>query len=141
MNDCSYVDSFHFSSTKIITPSKICDPNNEFDQEYFEFGLFMSRREYKTIRRRLVTGKYQSAKEGNYLNPQKTFGYEAVRISKKDRVLQIIPEEAEIVQMIFNWYTEDRKTVVWIARQLTYMGMPTVKKRPEWNKETIKTCW
>ena len=26
--------------------------DNEFDEEYFEFGLFMSRREYKTIRRR-----------------------------------------------------------------------------------------
>ena len=45
--------AFKYSETRIITPFKTFDPNNEYDEEYFEFGLFMSRREYKTIRRRL----------------------------------------------------------------------------------------
>ena len=36
--------AFKIGNTKIITPSKTFDPNNEFDEEYFEFGLFMSRR-------------------------------------------------------------------------------------------------
>ena len=44
-------DTFKYSNTKIITPVKTYDPSNEFDEEYFEFGLFMSRREYKTINR------------------------------------------------------------------------------------------
>ena len=48
---------FKYSSTKIITPVKTYDPNNEFDEEYFEFGLYMSRREYKTINRRLQRGR------------------------------------------------------------------------------------
>lgn len=39
--------AFQFSNTLIITPMKTYDPNNEFDEEYFEFGLFMSRREFK----------------------------------------------------------------------------------------------
>ena len=43
--------TFQYSETLIVTPAKIYDPNNEFDEEYFEFGLFMRRREYKTIRR------------------------------------------------------------------------------------------
>ncbi len=42
--------AFKYSGTRIITPTKTYDPNNEFDEEYFEFGLFMSRREYQTIR-------------------------------------------------------------------------------------------
>lgn len=50
-------ESFKFSNTKIITPMKTYDPNNEFDEEYFEFGLFMSRREYKIINRRLQNRK------------------------------------------------------------------------------------
>ena len=49
--------AFKISETKIITPMKIYDPNNEFDEEYFEFGLFMSRREYKVINRRLQRGR------------------------------------------------------------------------------------
>ena len=56
--------TFKFSGTKIITPIKTYDPDNEFDEEYFEFGLFMSRREYKIINRRLQRGRLASAKRG-----------------------------------------------------------------------------
>ena len=35
--DQAYISQvFQFSGTQIITPSKTYDPNNEFDQEYFE---------------------------------------------------------------------------------------------------------
>ncbi|MDY2510326.1 MAG: recombinase family protein, partial [Ruminococcus callidus] len=59
--------AFKESDTKIITPVKTYDPNNEFDEEYFEFSLFMSRREYKTIKRRMQAGRVASIKEGNYI--------------------------------------------------------------------------
>lgn len=131
-------EAFQASHTKIVTPMKVYDPDNEFDQEYFEFGLFMSRREYKTIRRRLESGKHQSVADGNYILPQRVFGYYIVRPSKKDRTLVIRPDEAKIVQMIFAWYTEEKRSIGWIAKQLTYMGVPTVKGRPEWNRGTIR---
>ena len=50
-------EAFKLSGTKIITPIKIYDPNNPYDEEYFEFSLFMSRREYKAITRRIQTGR------------------------------------------------------------------------------------
>lgn len=132
-------DAFLATSTTILTEAKIYDPHSETDQNYFEFGLFMSRQEYKTIKRRLVAGKKQSVEEGNYLLPQRVFGYKIVRKSKKDRTLEIIPEEAKLVQMIFDWYTEDRRSTEWIAQQLTLMKVPTVKKKsPEWNRGTIR---
>lgn len=132
-------DAFQASSTAIMTVTKTYDPNNEFDQEYFEFGLFMSRREYKTIKRRLVAGKQQSVMEGNYLLPQRVFGYDIERRSKKDRTLVIREDEAKLVQMIFDWWTEDRKSTEWIAQQLTRMKVPTVTgKSPEWNRGTVR---
>lgn len=131
-------EAFQAAAAKIITPAKVYDPNNEFDQEYFEFGLFMSRREYKTIKRRLEAGKKQSVMEGNYLLPQRVFGYAIVRTSKKDRTLEIVPEEAELVRMIFDWYTEERRSYGWIARQLTELGIPTTRNRPEWNRGTVR---
>lgn len=131
-------DAFQASSTHIITPAKIYDPHNEFDQEYFEFGLFMSRREYKTIKRRLEAGKKQSVMEGNYILSQRIFGYNIERRSKKERILVPHPEEAKIVQMIFDWYTEDGQSTGWIARKLTEMGIKTMRNRPEWNRGTIK---
>ena len=130
-------DAFQFSDTKIITPMKVYDPHNEFDQEYFEFGLFMSRREYKTIRRRLEAGKLQSVLDGNYILPQKVFGYTIEKKGKSDRYLVIDPEQAKLVHMMFDWFTEDGKSAGWIAQQFTKMGIPTPYKRKEWEKATV----
>ena len=131
-------DAFQFSDTKIITPSKVYDPNNEFDQEYFEFGLFMSRREYKTIRRRLVSGKWQSVKEGNYLPPQRIFGYDVKRFSKKDRHLVERKDESPIVQMVFDWFTEDGRSYQWIANELKRMGVQTSTGHNDWHRYTVR---
>lgn len=131
-------DAFQYSDTEIITPTKVYDPNNEFDQEYFEFGLFMSRREYKTIKRRLESGKKSSVEEGNYILPQRIFGYNIERRSKKDRVLVPNPDEVPIVHQIFDWYTEEGRATAWIAKQLTLMGIQTVHKKPEWSRHTVR---
>lgn len=77
-------EAFKYSNTLIITPVKTYDPTNQYDEEYFEFGLFMSRREYKTIQRRLQTGKMQSIKEGNYMGSLPPYGYDVIR-QKKER--------------------------------------------------------
>lgn len=130
-------DAFQYSHTHIITPAKVYDPENEFDQEYFEFGLFMSRREYKTIRRRLTAGKLQSVKEGNYIPSRPPFGFDAVRISKKERVLVPREDQARIVRLVFDWYVNERAATYEIARRLTNMGIPTVRGGREWTRQTI----
>ena len=97
--------SFQYSNTLIITPLKTYDPNNEYDEEYFEFGLFMSRREYKTIRRRLTAGRESSAKEGKYCGSKPPYGYSRVKlVGEKGWTLQPVPDQAEIVKLIFNLY-------------------------------------
>ena len=87
--------SFQYSNTLIITPLKTYDPNNEYDEEYFEFGLFMSRREYKTIRRRLTAGRESSAKEGKYCGSKPPYGYSRVKlVGEKGWTLQPVPDQA-----------------------------------------------
>lgn len=130
-------EAFQLTNTKIITPGKVYDPGDEFDQEYFEFGLFMSRREYKTIRRRMEAGKRQSAMDGNYLLPQRIFGYNIQRKDKQNRYLVVNENEEKYVHMIFDWFTEDGKSVGWIARQLTLMGVPLVRSGKEWSPSNI----
>ena len=97
--------TFKYSETKIITPMKTYDPNDEYDEEYFEFGLFMSRREYKTINRRLQQGRAASAQEGRYVTSIPPYGYVRKKI-EHDRgyTLEPYPEQAEIVKMIFDLY-------------------------------------
>ena len=131
-------DAFQYSGTHIITPVKEYDPANEFDQEYFEFGLFMSRREYKTIKRRMEAGRIQAFREGNYVGNNPPYGYDACRINKKERILVINPEEARIVRMIFDMFTADRCSCGQIARKLTDLKIPTRSGNPEWNAGTVR---
>lgn len=100
---------FLYSGTQIITPQKIYDPENEYDTEYFEFSLFMSRREYKTISRRIQAGRMQSVREGKYICSRPAYGYRKVKLKNdKGYSLAVHPEEAEIVRQIFNWYLGGR---------------------------------
>lgn len=99
-------EAFKFSGTKIITPVKTYDPNNEFDEEYFEFNLFMSRREYKTINRRIQTGRTAAFQDGWYIAGTAPYGYEKVKHKgDKGYVLEIVEKEASVVRMIFQLYT------------------------------------
>ena len=129
-------EAFKFSECLIITPDKIYNPNDETDEEYFEFGLFMSRREYKAIKRRMQAGLKLSCLEGNYLGSKPPFGYDIVDRGRRDRTL--VPNEyADIVRMIFSWYTEECATNCEIARRLTNMGIPTPKKLGYWSNYSI----
>ena len=121
--------TFKYSNTLIITPSKTYDPNNEFDEEYFEFGLFMSRREYKTIRRRLTAGAEASCREGKYTGNKPPYGYERYKLKKeKGWSLKIIQEQAAVVRMIFDWYLNGLSGSYAgygrIAQELNRLGVP-----------------
>ena len=106
--------AFKFSGTKIVTPSKTYDPENEFDEEYFEFGLFMSRREYKTINRRLQRGRAASIKEGKYVGSIPPYGYERTKLERdKGYTLSPDPEQAPVVKMIYELYTKGEPSA-WI---------------------------
>lgn len=97
--------AFQYSNTNIVTPTKIYDPGSEFDQEYFEFGLFMSRREYKTINRRQQAGRLASVQEGKWPWNKAPYGYQRIKLpDQKGWTLE--PSDTDfVVQDIFRWYT------------------------------------
>lgn len=129
--------AFKTEDTKIITPSKTYDPSNEFDEEYFEFGLFISRREYKTINRRIQRGRLQSAREGKFIASVPPFGYEKVRIENdKGYTLKPQTQEADVVQFIFQQYLAGEGCTV-IANRLDSMKVPTRSGRV-WSKSTVR---
>ncbi len=131
-------EAFKNSGTKIVTPAKTYDPNNEFDEEYFEFGLFMSRREYKSIRRRMEAGKIAAIKEGKYLGKTAPYGYERVRIQNgKGWTLRIVPEEANTVRRIFDMHVSKRYGIQTIARVLNTESIPTSKGNA-WHPNTVR---
>lgn len=135
--DQAYISQvFQFSETKIITPLKTYDPSNEFDEEYFEFGLFMSRREYKTINRRLIRGRESSASEGKYLGSIAPYGYRKVKIgSEKGYTLEPDPNEAHVVITVYEMFINGAGTKI-IANYLNDEKIPT-RKGDLWSYSSI----
>lgn len=97
--------AFQYSGTKIVTPVKTYDPTSEFDQEYFEFGLFMSRREYKMINRRQQAGRLASVSEGKWPSNRAPYGYSREKLNGQKGWTLTPDEHAPIVTDIFRWYT------------------------------------
>ncbi|MCI9166514.1 MAG: recombinase family protein [Oscillospiraceae bacterium] len=135
--DQAYISQvFQFSGTKIVTPLKVYDPSNEFDEEYFEFGLFMSRREYKTINRRLIRGRDSSAAEGKYINSIAPYGYSRVKLpNEKGYTLEPHPEEADVIKKIFSLFLNHAGTKL-IANYLNDHQIPT-RHGDLWTYSTI----
>lgn len=139
--------AFRYSDTNIITPMKTYDPTNEFDEEYFEFGLFMSRREYKTINRRLQRGRLASASEGKYVANKAPYGYNRVKIQgDKGFTLGIDSERAEVIRLIFNLFVNGesladghhRHTGTYlISRRLNEMKIPSFTGKG-WTQGSIR---
>lgn len=129
--------AFKISETKIITPIKVYDPNNEFDEEYFEFGLFMSRREYKVINRRLQRGRLMSVNEGKYVGSIAPFGYDKVKIKGDKGYTLKRNQEANIVKMIYDLYAYNDLTLNEITAKLNKMGLKP-RKCEEWSISTVK---
>jgi len=129
--------AFKESDTKIITPVKTYDPNNEFDEEYFEFSLFMSRREYKTIKRRMQAGRVASIKEGNYIGTNPPYGYRKISPAPKVRTLEIVEEEAAVVRMIFELYLKDGIGAKAIATRLNALQI-LPQKSEKWEAVSIR---
>ena len=123
----------------VITPTKTYDiAHNHDDEEYMEFELFMSRREYKMIKRRMDRGREQAVVEGNYMGSYRPYGYDILK-TKTARTLVPNEDEAPIVKKIFEWFIKENMSARKIAERLDALEVPTYSGDPEWSGATIKT--
>lgn len=123
----------------VITPTKTYDVVKSPDDENFmEFELFMSRQEYKMIKRRMDRGRIQSVVEGNYMGSYRPYGYDILK-TKTARTLIPNEDEAPFVKLMFEWSIKENMSARKIAERLDSMGVPTYTGEAEWNGATIKT--
>lgn len=129
-------NAFQYSNTKIITPLKTYDPNNDYDEEYFEFGLFMSRREYKKINQRLHEGILVSVNEGKHVASSAPYGYDKYKLPKqKGYSLKINQHEANMIQLIYHLYCSG-KGLEFICNKLNALGYKP-RRSTAFTKSTI----
>lgn len=127
LNDC-----------KIITPNKTYDLLNETDEQFADMKFMFSRYELSTIRKRLITGRDTSVKEGRFMGSHAPYGYKIIKLKgEKGNTLEVIPEEAQVVRMIFDWYTQDGLGAGQIADKLTTLHIKP-RKIKEWSSEVVR---
>lgn len=129
-------NAFQYSNTKIITPLKTYDPNNDYDEEYFEFGLFMSRREYKKINQRLHEGILASVKEGKHVGTSAPYGYNKYKLPKqKGYSLKINEYEANMIKLVYKLYCNGNG-LEFICKELNRLGYKP-RRSNEFTKSSI----
>lgn len=129
--------AFKAAGAYIISPAKVYNPHDPTDEEYFEFSLFMARREYKTIHRRMQGGRLQSVMEGKFMGSRPPYGYRRVKLEHdKGYTLAIHEEEANIVRQIFSWYLHGidgtSAGIAHISTVLQRMHVPTGEHGTTW---------
>lgn len=127
------IEAFRKSATKIITPEKTYDLENEFDEEYIDISAFFARKELKMITKRLHSGRMKSISDGNYISPYAPYGYD-----KKHKSLEVNEKESAVVRLIFDLYVNHGYGDARIAKYLTDHGIPSKHGRANWDKTTIR---
>lgn len=96
----------------------------------------MSRREYKTLNRRLIRGRDSSASEGKWIGSIAPYGYNRVKLpNEKGYTLEPHPEEAPIIRKILRCDLNHQGTKM-IANYLNDREVPT-RHGDLWTYSTI----
>ncbi|MEG1761445.1 MAG: recombinase family protein [Hydrogenoanaerobacterium sp.] len=114
------LETFKQHHTKIITPRKIYDLNNDIDETYSEFESFMARQELKIIKRRLHNGIQRTICDGGYI-ANAPYGYTKTT-KNKTPTLEINESEAYYVRMIFEMYVNEGVGCQIIADTINSLG-------------------
>ena len=135
--DSGYImQIFQANSCKIITPGKTYDLLNESDEQFTDMKFMFSRYELKTINKRLVRGRNQSASEGKFMGSMAAYGYEPYKLpGVKGNSLRVIPHEAEVVRMIFDMYGQQGIGYNAVAYKLNDLGIPS--RTGQWGATSI----
>lgn len=139
------INTFKFTGTKIITPNKVYNATDEFDEGFFEFSLFMSRQEYKVIKRRLQRGKYASVKEGKFVSSIPPYGYKRVKIKgEKGYTLEEYFPESNVVKDIFSMFlkfsenTSNTSVVLRKIKNVLNDRKIKTRKGTEWKASSLR---
>ena len=123
--DSGYImQVFKINNSLIATPDKVYDLNDDNDEQQTDFKFLFSRFEYKTINKRLVKGREASVSEGKYIGSTAPYGYEIYKLPGiKGNSLKVVPEQAKVVQLIFDLYTEHGMGYGKICVELDRLGI------------------
>lgn len=120
------------SETIVLTPDKYYDLNHDNGEFDVEVNSFLSRMEYRQIKKRLQDGRIRSSAAGRDIGKKAPYGY------RKDENLKLVvhEEEAEVVRKIYRLCNEGYGRVQ-IAQMLSDEGIPSPSGLENWVHATV----
>lgn len=114
------VNTFRYTNTLVITPTKHYDLNNKFDRKYFEQELLRGNDYLEYIKEILSRGRKRSVEEGLYIASKPPYGYDKLKLKKG---YTLTPnKDADSVRYIFEKFNEGLGTTE-LAKHLIELGV------------------
>ncbi len=129
-----------YTNTLILTPSRAFDLTDEYDRDSFERELKRGNEYLEYTKRIMNNGRLLSVSQGNYIGNLPPYGYEKTWITDGKRrcpTLKIIPEQAAVVRLIFEWYVNENLGRTNICHRLDSMGIRPLRGET-WSPACIK---
>ena len=126
------------SDTKIVTPDRILDLNNDTDEFTYSASAFFANLEYKMIKKRLMKGKRMGARMGNWTNGIPPYPYEYQKWEGKYFEKKLVVNDDKLIhyRFIIDSIINESMTPDEIAYNLNERGIPS-PRNASWSGVTI----
>ena len=129
------LDTFKTHDTKIITPRKIYDLNNDIDEFSTEIEMLLARQELKKITQRMQAGIRRTLEDGYHVG-EPPYGYRRTYVNRRP-TLEVNEKEAAVIRKIFDMYVNEHIGSWIIAETINSMGYKT-RKNTAFSRNTIR---
>jgi hypothetical protein len=130
---------FKFTHTLVITPQRIYDLSDDYDWDALKRELERGNDYLNYTKKILNRGLLLSVAAGNYVGNVPPYGYDKTTVmdgKRKCPTLKINPEQANVMQMIFDMYVNKDMGRHKICRYLDSMGIKPPRGK-HWSPETM----
>ena len=131
LEDCGrLIKLLRYTNTLVITPQKIYDLRDEYDRDMFERELKRGNEFLEYTKKIMQRGTLRSISEGNFVGSIPPYGYDKTWVTEGKRkcpTLAINEEQANVVRMIFDMYTNQNIGMVNICHRLDELGIKPPK--------------
>lgn len=130
---------FKYTDTLVITPQRIYNLRDEYDWDALKRELERGNDYLEYTKKILNRGRLLSVSQGNYVGNVPPYGYDKDTVmdgKRKCPTLKINPEQAEVVQMIFDMYVNQDLGRNVICRKLDEMHIKPPRGK-HWSAEGL----
>ena len=140
LENCGHiVNSFRYTNTQVITPTKTYNLQDEYDRKFFEMERTRGNDYLEYTKKILARGRLASVMQGNYINAIRPYGYNKIVIGTgKDKIhtLEIFKEESDVLLLMKHLYLDENYGLVRIAHTLDDLSIKA-PKGDHWSASTI----